>query len=190
MKLPTFWLALATSTAVLVASRDAAAFERQWHAGGGLGIRPTSISGTDANGIAPLLVGNLTYGLTDQFDVYAEVGLSRPSFGPDSSKIALNNITGDLGIVYTLDVLRVVPFGGLFAGVNHFTGASITLPTGETRTTDSATGLDLGVALGLRYQHDRSLAFGFDVRYHRPVLLPETTQSMGLFLSAAYTWGY
>lgn len=186
--------AVLVATAVSLSASSALAFERQWHAGFGLGLRPTSISGVPGGGVAPLAVASLAYGLTDQFDVLAEVGLARPRFetapGTDESGRQVFSTTADLGIVYTLDVLRVVPFGGVFVGAHHLGAGKITLPEGTIRTFGGAVGLDLGGALGARYQYDRDLAFGFDVRYHRPLALPETTQAMGIYLSASYTWGY
>jgi hypothetical protein len=174
------------------AARPAAAFERQWHAGAGLGLRPTSIDGLNGGAVAPLVALNLTYGLTDQFDAFAEVGLARPVFtipGLEGDH-ALLTTTGDLGVVYTLDVLRVVPYLGLMAGVHHVGSATVLVPGAGEGKLGGATGLDLGAAGGVRYQYDRTLAFGFDLRFHRPIRLPETTQAMGMFVSAAYTWGY
>lgn len=178
--------------ALLAAPRVASAFERQWHAGGGLGLRPTSVAGLDGGKTAPLLALNVTYGLTDQFDAFAEVGLARPTFtipGLEGSHSLLTT-TGDLGVVYTLDVLRVVPYFGLMAGVHHIGSTTVNVPGAGEAKLGGATGIDLGGAAGVRYQYDRALAFGFDLRFHRPIQLPETTQAMGMFLSAAYTWGY
>lgn len=182
-------LALSACCAVLVSSREAEAFERQWHAGGGLGIRPTSLDGASAQGVAPLFVANLTYGLTDAFDAFAEVGLAYPGFSRGVEPARALITTGDLGIVYTLDVLRVVPYLGVFGGVHHVGNITLAAPDGTTRSF-GGTGLDLGAAFGARYQWDRTLAFGADLRFHRPILLPETTQALGIFVSAAYTWGY
>ena len=186
--LPTV-LALTAFTAIFASTRAAAAFERQWHAGGGLGIRPTSIAGASAQGVAPLFVANLTYGLTDSFDAFAEIGVAYPGFtrGVEPSRVL--TATGDLGVVYTLDVLRVVPYLGIFGGVHHIGALPLAAPDGTVRDF-GGTGLDLGAAFGARYQWDRTLAFGADLRYHRPLFLPDTTQAMGLFVSAAYTWGY
>ena len=189
MKILPAFLALSASCVLLASAGEAAAFERQWHAGGGLGLRPTSIAGASAQGVAPLFVANLTYGLTDTFDVYAEVGLAYPGFTRGIEATRTLATTGDLGVVYTLDVLRVVPYLGVFGGVHHVNAFTLAAPDGTARSF-GGTGLDLGAAFGARYQWDRTLAFGADLRYHRPLLLPDTTQAMGLFVSAAYTWGY
>lgn len=182
-------LALSVFSGLLVSSGEAAAFERQWHAGGGLGVRPTGMSGASAQGVTPLFAANLTYGLTDAFDVFVEAGFSYPGFTRGLDPVRTLATTGDLGIVYTLDVLRVVPYLGVFGGVHHVSAFTLPAPDGTTRAF-GGTGVDLGAAFGARYQWDRTLAFGADLRYHRPMLLPDTTQALGAFVSAAYTWGY
>ncbi len=177
------------------------AFERQWHAGGGLGLG--YFSRGDRSGVGPVLDLGVSYGLSDQFNLIGEVALG--SFGvkaPDPPPPAdgqppppppggPGNYTFQsavVGVAYTLDVLRWVPYGGLFVGAarasagDGFGGAL----GGDTY---KQVALDVGAGVGLDYQLTREIALGGVARYHLALTQPSSSLLFG-GLRVQYTWGF
>jgi opacity protein-like surface antigen len=186
---------LLLAAASLLASAPARAFERQFHAGGGVGV--VGLKHGDFSGAAIGAELDLTYGLSDMFNALVEVSYSphvlsgQIAGAPDEKgnpgpaiDVKLPGIyksfTSVAGIAYTLDVLRWIPYVGVLAGTSYFSGPLA-----------SDVRFDWALALGLDYQATRSLSLGLALRWHDAPSKrnPDTTQFQG-WLRAAYTWGY
>jgi hypothetical protein len=132
-----------------------------------------------------------SYGLTDAFNLLIEGAFCPVSLQelPDPSGKMLNNRPTmienlGVGIAYTLDVVRWVPYIGILA-------SGFTLHGG---TVDLAVTAGATIAAGFDYQLTRGpkhLAIGIAVRQHFMlsdiVNYPSYTQ---IFLRAEYVWGY
>jgi hypothetical protein len=92
-----------------------------------------------------------------------------------------------IGFVYALDIIQIVPYAGIYAGLYQMTGGG--LP--KTQWKGGAQ-----LALGVDYVYSRSLTFGIEARAHalpgefvtsptNPTPFYATT-----FLKAEYTWGW
>lgn len=171
----------------------ASAAERQHH----LGVAPVgALLKIKGFGLSPGIGATAlyTYGLTDQFNLMAEVSHSFMGIGQQlvrspSSMLseATNNrpghlSTGAAGISYVLDVLRWVPYGGVLVSGNLFGGGS--MPSVEI-----APGAQL--ALGLDYQFSRHVVGGIGLRQHVffTKLADYPTFTTGFF-KLEYQWGY
>lgn len=178
------------------------AFERQWHAGGGFGVG--AFSRGDRSGVGPVLDLNLSYGLTDQFNLLGEITLG--SFGvsapdppapvpgqpppppPPAGPGNYSYQSAVVGVAYTLDVLRWVPYGGVFVGAARL-GAGEGFGGALGGDAYRRIALDVGAGVGLDYQVTRELALGAVVRYHRVFVDPSASLFYG-GLRAQYTWGF
>jgi hypothetical protein len=108
------------ATGCLLAPRTAAAFERQWHVGldGGYAVQ----SGDPVSGFGG--GAHAAYGLSDSFNAMLELGVTHhpgATFslrtGDGARVMSLETIaSGALGIAYTIDVARAVPYVGVLAG--------------------------------------------------------------------------
>lgn len=188
-------------TLPLVVALPCHAFERQWHVGGGLGIG--RFSRGDRSGAGPVLDLGVSYGLSDQFNLLGEVALGSFSVSPPEqpppdpnqppppppggpSNYAFQSAV--VGLAYTLDVLRWVPYGGVFVGGarvasgDSFGGAL----NGETY---KRVALDVGAGVGLDYQLTREIAVGAVGRYHMILTDPRASLLFG-GLRVQYTWGF
>lgn len=92
-----------------------------------------------------------------------------------------------IGLVYALDVLQIVPYAGLYAGLYELHGGG--LPKTQLKA-----GAQL--AVGLDWVYSRDFTFGLEIRAHA---LPgdffakpdnPTPFYMTTFLKAEYTWGW
>ena len=165
-------LALAAGLACGAVASPALAFERQWHAGldaGGAALDAGDRSLGFGGG------AHLGYGLDDAWNAMLEVDVTRhPS---QSMTIA----SGAVGVAYTLDVLRWVPYLGVLGGGYWL---------GDGATSRTAPGVQL--ALGVDYQCTRHFALGAQLRLHQ-VFAAEplgTTSYATTFARAEWTWGY
>jgi hypothetical protein len=159
------------ASVILLTSARAEAFERQWHAGVDAGY--ASLFG-DHSSAGYGGGAHLGYGLSDAFNALLEVDLSRHP----STKTSV--WSSGLGVAYTLDVARAVPYAGLLAGGYKLAGDLSTTAPG------------LQIALGLDYQIDRHWAAGLQFRMHTifardPV---GTTAYATTFLRFEYLWGF
>lgn len=176
-------LPMAPALSVLIAlcplllSEEAAAFEKQWHAGADLGMSAVSYNNSIFGGYAA--GAHATYGLTDTWNAMLELdGSTHPVY------IGYPNLTvasGAVGIGYTLDVLRWVPYGALLVGGYHFSGANLQEPQWK---------LGFQVALGLDYAINRSWAIGAQVRYHTFSDEPLSAHYLTTMGRVEYTWGW
>jgi len=161
---------LPVAVAALALTRHAGAFERQWHAGIDAGFADLAGDRGSAGWGAG---GHLTYGLTDAFNAMLDVGFSRHS--------ETDVLCGALGAAYTLDVTRVVPYGGVLVGGYRLTGGV-------------ANALGAQLALGVDYQLARSWAVGIEVKWHRSLWTwsnqIDSVSYATAFLRAEYVWGF
>jgi hypothetical protein len=156
---------------LLFAPSRASAFERQWHAGVDAGY--ASLFGDhSAAGFGG--GGHLAYGLSDAFNALLELDFTRQ---PNANTSVYS---AGLGVVYTLDVARLVPYGGLLAAGYKLAGdLSATAPGGQ-------------IALGVDYEIERQFAIGLEFRMHtifasHPV---GTLAYATTFLKFEYLWGF
>lgn len=188
-------VALPLSCAVALVAPSAGAFERQWHAGAGLGV--VELSRGDFSGAAVGVELDLTYGLSDVFNAMLEASysphvLTGAIAGPPDAKGnpgpsvdfklpgKYESFTTVAGIAYTLDVLRWIPYAGILAGTSYVKGPTLA----EAR-------FDWALALGLDYQVSRPFAVGVALRFHdAPSKASPSTTLFQAWLRAAYTWGY
>lgn len=195
-------LALIAAVASTTTAAPCHAFERQWHAGAGLGLG--RVSRGDYSGWGPVLDLGVTYGLSDQFNLLGEVALGSfgvsapappapapgqpapPPTAPGPGNYAFQSAV--VGVAYTLDVLRWVPYAGLFVG-----GARVSAGEGFGGAFGGdayrRVALDAGAAGGLDYQLTREIAVGAVVRYHLAFTDPRSSLLFG-GLRVQYTWGF
>lgn len=135
---------LLTGLALLVTA-PALAFDNQWHLGVGAGMAAQERN--PSLGAAFGVHG--AYGLSDLFDARLEILNSWHGSAPMGAAL--------LGITYKLDVIQLIPWGGLVAGGYYFSDAL----TGKGRKTFEPGGAAL---MGLDYAWSRewgaSLALG------------------------------
>lgn len=171
----------------------ASAAEKQHH----LGAAPTvSLLRADSFGniVGAGATAMYTYGLTDQFNLMAEVSHSFMGIGRELVRSPFSKTsprfdnrpsfitTGSVGASYVLDVLRWVPYGGVLLSGNVFGG-------GSTPSVQVAPGAEL--AVGLDYQFSRHLVGG--VGYRQRFLftrLPDYPFFGSAFLKVEYQWGF
>ncbi|HEU4411491.1 MAG TPA: outer membrane beta-barrel protein [Polyangiaceae bacterium] len=187
--------------AALAAPAPGHAFERQWHAGAGLGVG--RFARGDRSGVGPVLDLGVSYGLSDQFNLLGEIalgsfGVSAPAPPPPApgqppppppagpGNYAFQSAV--VGVAYTLDVLRWVPYGGLFVGAARVAAGE---GFGGALSGDAyrRVALDAGAAAGLDYQLTRAVAVGGVVRYHLAFTEPRASLLFG-GLRVQYTWGF
>src|SRR6478752_2319955 len=163
------------SLAALAAPRNADAFERQWHLGGGVGV-------ADGKGLtlSPALAAYAAYGLTDVFDARVEVTARGYHVGSDHNPNALSTM---VGVAYKLDVLRWVPWAGVYAGYLAFLDSP---PKGSPfKQRDVA----LGLGVGLDYGISRQLGVGVTLRFDE-ALRHSSATNFDALLRAEYRWGW
>lgn len=164
-------LGLLVALGALLEGGRAAAFERQWHLGGGLGAATA-----EHYRLGPAVNAYAAYGISDVFDVRLELAASQ-------------NATKDRGepflygakaaLAYKIDVIQWIPYLALAGG---YLGASRSVPP-LTRGQPTA-----GFIAGLDYAVSRSLGLGlalsYDYAFH-----PGAYYANG-FLRAEYTFGF
>ena len=169
-----FAISLILSIAVSAVPRTSTAFENQWHLGVGAGL-----ANYDRGSVAPSLGLHGAYGMSDSFDARLELLGSLHGTDPIAA--------GLVGITYKLDVIQLIPWGGLAAGA-YYLGDRW---SGEGRNRFEPGG---AVLLGLDYAWSRkwglSLAFGLHMmpfaEDRTPVALRYTTS----MLRIEHRWGW
>jgi hypothetical protein len=175
MRLAALVLAVGLSLASLAAPRPARAFERQWHVGAGAGV-------SNGNGLSlsPAVAAYAAYGLSDVFDARLELTARGYHFGSEQNPNALSAMAG---VAYKLDVLRWVPWAGVYAGYLHFLEAP---PAGSSfKQRDAA----LGLGLGLDYAFSREIAAGLTLRFDQ-ALTRSSANTFDALLRVEYRWGF
>ncbi|AUX21785.1 hypothetical protein SOCEGT47_022730 [Sorangium cellulosum] len=173
--------AAALALAALLAPSQADAFERQWHAGAGIGYALLADGGS-----YPGIGGSvhLTYGLTDAFNALVELNTASHPGGD------LMMLGASAGAAYVLDILQWVPYVGLMAGAYD----SVRLaPCGSHGQPDCHSGrFGVSVPFGLDYTFSRQFAVGFAGKY--TLLVPGAGDGPGsyftAFARAEFLWGY
>jgi hypothetical protein len=163
------------SLALCTVVRPARAFERQWHLGAGAGI---------ANGsglrLSPAVAAYAAYGLSDVFDARLEVTARGYHVGSSQNPNALSAMAG---VAYKLDVLRWVPWAGVYAGYLGYFEAP--RPALRFKQHDVA----LGLGLGLDYAVSREFGLGATLRFDQ-ALSRSSASNFDALLRAEYRWGW
>lgn len=161
--------------ALLGTPRTARAFERQWHLGAGAGV-------TNGSGLAlsPAVSAYAAYGISDVFDVRAELTARGYELGRDRDPHALSAAAG---LAYKLDVLRWVPWAGVYLGYVGF------LEEPRAELPFSRHDAAIGLGLGLDYGFSRELGLGVTLRYDDALTRTGSSNFDGL-LRAEYRWGW
>jgi len=163
-----------------LAPSRADAFERQWHAGASLGY--VALIGRDVfHGFGGGL--NLTYGLTDAFNLMAEIDVTGH---PSASALFAS---GGVGVGYVVDILQWVPYVGLLVGAADIADLSGTCGAKDTPACQRFW-FNLEAPFGLDYTVSRSFAIG--VAGHYQLLFSGSTpvQGIGAFARVEYLWRY
>jgi hypothetical protein len=175
MRLAALVLGVGVSLGPLVAAGSAQAFERQWHLGGGAGI--SSGSGL---ALSPAVAAYAAYGLSDVFDARVELTARGYHIGSKHNPHALSAMAG---VAYKLDVLRWVPWAGVYAGYLGF------LDDPRAALSFQRHDVALGLGLGLDYAFTRQLGAGVTLRYD-DALGRANTSTFDALLRAEYRWGW
>ncbi|HYJ07830.1 MAG TPA: outer membrane beta-barrel protein [Polyangiaceae bacterium] len=167
------------AAALCLAASSAHAFERQWHLGAGAGV-----SNGEGLEMSPAVGVYAAYGLSDVFD--ARLELTARGYGL-ASELNPHQLSAMLGLVYKLDVLRWVPWGGVYVGYQGFEAA----PRQELpfKQHDAA----LGIGLGLDYAFSRSFGAGVTLRFDDALSDAKDANFDATFdalLRAEYRWGW
>jgi len=175
MKLAALLFGVGVSAALCGAARPARAFEREWHLGGGAGV-------SSGNGLAmsPALAAYAAYGLSDVFDARVEVTARGYHIGSDQNPNALSAMAG---VAYKLDVLRWVPWAGVYAGYLVFLGEP------RPELSFARRDLALGLGLGLDYGFSRNWGAGVTLRFD-DALTRSSASTFDALLRAEYRWGW
>jgi hypothetical protein len=170
------------AAAACLAPRQARAFEREWHVGGGVGLTayPSYYSAGPALGL------HAAYGLTDAFDLKLELLGSTHTYQateerPSERGASYSAVTG---LSYKLDILQWIPYGAAMIGFQHIAGP---LPVSEPFHRNDAL---LALVLGLDYAATRN--FGLGVSLRTDILLSTIGEGEAFtpMLRAEYHWGF
>ncbi len=174
--------------AILAVGGPAGAFEHQHHLGVDGGLTLLSINDKSTTDVGAGVGLHYAYGLTDAFNFVAEgesslVALDQKQDNRSSPHTRPSTVSSaGAGVVYVLDVLQWVPYGGVIAEGYLLDGGTLT--GGK---------LEVGGALaaGLDYQINRSWAVGIAYRQH--FMLPDLAVypvSTNVFARFEYVWGW
>jgi len=173
--------ATAAALAALLATEQAAAFERQWHAGASFGYALLADPGT-----YPGFGGRLhaAYGLTDAFNAVVEFDMASH---PGGNYLVLG---GSGGITYVVDILQWVPYFGLEVGAYDLMFAGACGGGGEPSCHSAKLGL--AVPFGVDYAVTRGFAIGAAGKY--TMLFPGLDDPFASYFTAyaraEFIWGY
>jgi hypothetical protein len=178
-----FGLALALLLPVLLAPREAGAFERQWHVGFDAGYAVLFDDGVSGYGGG----AHGAYGISDSFNAMVELSATRHpgagvtvGAGDNQQVLSMETIlSGAAGVAYTIDVARAVPYIGVLAAAYRLGDLTHSLSPGGQ------------IALGLDYQLERNWAVGAQLRLH--TILTEEAGAVAYattFLRLEYLWGF
>lgn len=156
---------------VLLCERRAAAFERQWHLGGGLGAATANHYrlGPAANAYA-------AYGISDVFDVRLELAGSQNPTRAHGEPFLYG---AKAALAYKIDVIQWIPYVALAGGYLGTTRRVPPFAQGQPT---------LGLLGGLDYAVSRSFGLGFALSYD--YAFHYGAAYMNGFLRAEYTFGF
>ncbi len=166
--------ALGLTLALSAVTADAQAFEREWHVGGGAGA--TTGHGLE---LSPALGVYAAYGVSDVFDVRLELTARGYELVNEQNPHALSAM---LGLAYKLDVLRWVPWAGVYAGYLGY----LEPPVASTFQQHDAA---LALGLGLDYGISRQLGVGASVHLGKALTRSDNSTMDALF-RVEYRWGW
>ncbi len=167
--------AFAIAIATLSVSTTALAYEeRQLHLGGGVGV--ASFTRSDAP-VALAIGAHATYELNDMFDARLELMASEHHF-VETQKTRLYSATA--GITYKLDVIALVPYGGILAGVYAFDGYYPYVNERPPRRVQPG----ISIPLGLDLTVTPDFGLGVQFRYHGLLSDPLQSEREGPFFTA------
>ena len=180
-------LTLALFVAFALAPRAAHALENEQKVGLFGGYSTLAVSDKDTNESGAGVGLAYTYGLSDAFNMVIEGSesivaldqkLDQPTT-PHTRPAALGALGA--GIVYTLDIVRLVPYGGVLAGGYWLTGGTLDHARPE---------LGFQLAGGLDYKLTLKWSVGAGVRMHFFVTDSDTYSSfLQVFGKVEYAWG-
>jgi hypothetical protein len=173
-------LALAPAL-VLLAPREASAFEHQWHVGADAGYAALITGpGATLHGFGGGL--HLTYGISDTLNLLVTGDVTVHPAGKYKG-LSVDGFVlagGNVGVGYVFDILQLVPYVGATAGFYYAAGP-----------TDSGPRLALSIPFGMDYQVSRRFAVGAAGEYKLLLLdAMGTSQRISGFLRAEYIWGF
>jgi hypothetical protein len=172
--------------AALCSSGRAWAVEKQTHIGVGGGLSMLSVADKATLSVGGGAGVDFRYGLSDAFNFHVEAGhavvaLDQQQDTPTSPRTRPATASSlAVGVAYTLDIIRIVPYGGIFAGATMLGGgtlpASLVLP-------------DLQLGLGADYYLSRNWGVGIAYRQHLLLSKLSTYPSYSnVWLRVEYTW--
>ena len=175
MRLAALVLGVGLGLGLLGAAPSAHAFEREWHLGAGAGV-----SNGQGLKLGPALGAYAAYGLSDVFDLRLELVARGYHVASEQNP---NALSGMLGITYKLDVLRWVPWAGVYAGYLAF----LDVPRADLafKQRDVA----LGIGAGLDYGISRKFGVGVTLRFD-DALTRSSSRTFDALLRAEYRWGW
>lgn len=180
-------LVASITAAALLVTPATFAFERQHHFGldGGLGM--LKIGGKDSLSIGGGGGLHYAYGLNDAFNLmiegsFMQVALEElPGKGVQANRPTSFSNAG-VGVSYTLDVVRWIPYAGLLVEGYSANGGTVQGPS---------IAVGGAIALGLDYAFNRQLAAGFAFRQHFAFSkISDYPSYSQLLLRVEITWGY
>ncbi len=161
--------------AVLLFPAMAAGVEKQHHLGVDAGMALLVVNKKDTPSVGGGFLAHYAYGITDQWQLALEGGYSIVSLGEQKDimvtdmttmmKVKLPNIRpahlfqGSAGVNYVFDVIRWVPYAGIYATAFGLLGGNLPAPKFVMGAT---------VAAGLDYHVTRLFTAGLAVRQHFP----------------------
>jgi hypothetical protein len=162
--------------------RQAHAFEREWHVGGGVGLTAYPHYYT----AGPSLGLNAAYGISDVFDLKLELlgSLNRYRAGASLPSEGAEPYSAVAGLSYKLDVLQWIPYGALLVGYQHIAGR---LPVAEPFRRDD---LLAALVLGLDYAATRNFGLGASIRTDFLLTSRSQGEAFTPMLRAEYHWGF
>jgi hypothetical protein len=160
---------------LLLAARPAAAFENQWHLGAGLGF-----AGYDrGTPFGPAVGLHGAYGLSDSFDARLELMNSWHSAAPLASALA--------GVTYKLDVISLIPWGGLAFGGYYL---SDTLAGRGRNNVEPGAAFLFGLDYAWARQWGLSFAMGLHVLPFADDRTPMALRYTSAMLRLEHRWGW
>lgn len=175
MRLAAGVLGVGLSLGLFAVSSSARAFERQWHVGAAAGA--STGQGLE---LSPALGAYAAYGLSDVFDARLEVTARGYDLMSDTEPNALSAM---VGVAYKLDVLRWVPWAGVYVGYLGF------LEPPRLDSPFKQHDVAIGLGLGLDYGISRSLGLGITLHFDDALSRAETS-TLDALLRAEYRWGW
>ena len=172
----------------VLSPKVASAVERQHHVGIDPSLSILKVADKSTTSVGSGLSVHYTYGLSDQFNLMAELNASRVAMSqdqdqPSSPRTRPTTVAHGLGgIGYVIDVLRWVPYVGILVGGYHLSGGTL-----------DANALVFGgaVQLGLNYQLTRHWAAGASGQQHFLVTqLGRYPSYTTVMLRLEYMWGF